>query len=50
MVKIYSPILLGLLAGAIIQGLLYRDRFVVFYQDKDFEKIYSKYRNNWRRL
>lgn len=43
LLKIFNPILLGLLTGAIIQGLLYRDRFVVVYKDKDFEKIYSKY-------
>jgi len=42
--RIYNPILLGLLIGSIIQGLLYKDRFVVIYQDKNFEKIYSKIR------
>ena len=41
---INHPIFLGLLVGSVIQGLLYKDRFVVFYKDKDFEDIYSKFR------
>ncbi|MFA6042345.1 MAG: hypothetical protein WCV85_02250 [Patescibacteria group bacterium] len=43
-VNVHHPVLLGLIVGSIIQGLLYRDRFIIVYQDKDFEKIYSKYR------
>lgn len=42
--KVFNPYIIGLLCGSIFQGLLYRDRFVVVYKDKDFEKIYSKYK------
>jgi cytochrome bd-type quinol oxidase subunit 2 len=42
--KFYHPIVLGILVGSIIQGLSYRDRFIIIYRDKDFERIYSKYR------
>lgn len=44
LVRVYNPILLGLLIGLIIQGLSYKDRFVVIYRDADFKKIYSKFR------
>ncbi len=43
---IYNPITLGLLSGSIFQGLLYKDRFIVFYKDSDFNKIYSKFKNS----
>ncbi|MEJ0002093.1 MAG: hypothetical protein WDN09_02880 [bacterium] len=36
-------ITLGIVAGAILQGLTYRDRFVILYKAEDFEKIYSKF-------
>ena len=42
-VEVCNPILLGLLTGSIIQGLLYKDRFICIYKDEDFEKIYSKF-------
>ncbi len=42
--KFYHPFILGVLIGFILQGLMYRDRFIVFYKDEDFEKIYSKYK------
>ena len=43
-IKVYNPILLGLLIGSIIQGLRYKDRFICIYKDVDFEKIYSKFK------
>lgn len=43
--QIHQPIILGLLAGIILQGLHYRDRFIIVYRDADFEKIYSKFRH-----
>jgi hypothetical protein len=42
--RIYNPIFLGLLFGSILQGLLYKDRFIIVYKDSDFEKIYSKFK------
>ena len=39
-----GELILGLLFGSIIQGLLYRDRFVVFYRKDKFEEIYSKFK------
>jgi hypothetical protein len=41
--KIYDPIALGIIAGALIQGLTYKDRFVIIYKAENFEKIYSKF-------
>lgn len=41
---ITDPIILGLLAGSIIQGLKYRDRFLFIYKTSNFEKIYSKWK------
>ncbi|MEK9184745.1 MAG: hypothetical protein AAB866_01090, partial [Patescibacteria group bacterium] len=35
---------LGFLVGSIIQGLFYRDKFVIFYKKDNFEKIYSKFK------
>ena len=43
LIKVYHPILLGLFIGSIIQGLLYKDRFVIIYKAVDFKKIYSKF-------
>ena len=34
----------GILIGSIIQGLQYRDRFVVFYKKEKFNTIYSKFK------
>lgn len=34
----------GLLIGSIIQGLQYRDRFVVLYKKEQFNSIYSKFK------
>ncbi len=42
--NINSSVAFGLLIGSIIQGLTYKDRFIMIYKDKDFEKIYSKFR------
>jgi hypothetical protein len=42
-INYYTFFILGVLIGSIIQGLLYRDRFVVVYKKEDFEKIYSKF-------
>lgn len=44
--KMLNPIILGLLVGSIIQGLLYKDRFIIMYQDKDFDRIYSKFKHS----
>lgn len=44
--KFYNPLLMGLLVGSILQGLRYRDRFIVFYRDEDFEKIYARFRKS----
>lgn len=41
--KIDIAILTGILAGATIQGLTYRDRFIIIYKTKDFENIYQKF-------
>ena len=41
--RLYYPLVIGILFGSIVQGLTFRDRFVVFYKDADFDKIYSKY-------
>ncbi len=43
--RFYHPIILGILAGSIIQGLLYRDRFIIIYRENDFDKIYSRFRD-----
>ena len=42
-IHIYNPVVLGIIFGALIQGLTYKDRFVILYKAKDFEKIYSKF-------
>jgi hypothetical protein len=41
-----NMLIFGVLIGSIIQGLLYKDRFVVVYKKKDFEKIYSKFKQS----
>ena len=43
LIKYYNPLLLGLLIGSIIQGLIYKDRFVIIYKSSDYKKIYSKF-------
>lgn len=43
--KIYTPIILGIFAGSTAQGLTYRDKFIVIYKTKDFEKIYNRFKN-----
>ena len=35
---------IGLLVGSILQGLSYRDRFVIIYKPADFEKIYARFK------
>lgn len=40
----YTQFIVGLLAGSIVQGLFYRDRFVIMYHKDMFEKIYNKFR------
>ena len=44
----YSPIVYGLFIGGIIQGLTYRDRFIIIYKKKDFKKIYSKWQKQFK--
>lgn len=39
--EIYNPILLGFLLGSIIQGLTYKDWFLIIYKAENFQKIYS---------
>lgn len=43
--EFYHPFIFGVLIGFISHGLIYRDRFIIFYKDEDFEKIYSKFKN-----
>jgi hypothetical protein len=43
-INVYNPILLGLLIGSIVQGFLYKDRFVIFYKDSEYKNIYSKFK------
>ena len=42
---LFNPILIGLSAGSIIQGLRYKDRFIICYHRKNFEKIYGRFKN-----
>jgi len=42
----YSHFILGLLIGSIIQGLLYRDRFIIYYRKDKFDEIYAKLNSN----
>jgi hypothetical protein len=44
LLKINNPFFFGVLTGSIIQGLLYRDRFVVLYKKENFEKIYARFK------
>ena len=43
-INYHNPLIIGILIGSIIQGLMYKDRFVVVYKKEDFEKIYSKFK------
>jgi hypothetical protein len=45
-IKFYNPIILGFMVGSIIQGLKYKDRFIIVYKDADFKKTYSKFGKN----
>ena len=47
-INFYNPIIYGLIIGGIIQGLTYRDRFVIIYRKKDFKKIYSKWQKQFK--
>jgi hypothetical protein len=44
MVHFVNFFVIGVLIGAIIQGLLYRDRFVVFYKKEKHSTIYSRFK------
>ena len=39
-----NQFMLGLLLGSIVQGMFYRDRFVIFYKKDKFKQIYSKFK------
>ena len=41
--QIINIFIVGILLGGIVEGFTYRDRFIVFYKTKDFEKIYKKF-------
>ena len=43
-VKFQNQFIFGLIVGAIIQGLLFRDRFVVVYRKDKMKQIYSKFK------
>lgn len=42
-INFQNQFIYGFLLGSIIQGLLYKDRFVVIYKKGDLNKIYSKF-------
>lgn len=42
----WYPIWFGALSGSFVQGLKYRDRFVIWYHENDFEKIYERFRRD----
>lgn len=44
LLKVQEPLIFGILAGMIFQGLQYRDRFVFLYEKKKYEEIYSKFK------
>jgi hypothetical protein len=41
---IHTPLIVGLLIGSILQGLTYRDRFVIVYKKENFETIYARFK------
>lgn len=44
--KFYNPSVFGFLMGIIVQGLFYKDRFVILYKKQDYQKIYQKWLKN----
>ncbi len=44
LLSVTHPIVLGILAGFIAQGLTYRDRFIFIYPEDKFHEIYDKWR------
>lgn len=42
----WYPIWFGALAGSFLQGLKYRDRFVILYHEDAFERIYERFRRS----
>jgi hypothetical protein len=40
--KFYNPFIFGFLMGITIQGLFYKDKFVILYKKQDYQKIYQK--------
>lgn len=42
----WYPIWFGALSGSLLQGLKYRDRFVILYHENDFERIYERFRRS----
>ncbi len=43
-INFQNQFVIGFLIGSIIQGLLYRDRFIIIYKKDKFEEIYSKFK------
>ena len=43
-IGLYNQFIIGFLTGSVIQGILYRDRFVIFYKKDKFKQIYSKFK------
>ncbi len=41
--KMEAPTIIGILIGSTIQGLTYRDKFIIIYKTKDFAKIYKRF-------
>lgn len=44
LIKFYNPIIYGLLIGIIVQGLTYRDWYIVIYSKKKYNNIYAKWK------
>lgn len=44
LLKYNNPFVLGFLIGSIAQGLMYKDRFLVFYKKERFNELYSKFK------
>ena len=43
-INIYTIFLLTFIIGIIVQGLIYKDRFLFVYRSRDKESIYEKYK------
>ena len=43
-INFQNQLIIGFLIGSIIQGLLYRDRFIIIYKKDKFDQIYSKFK------